>query len=365
MAHLGKGVLHPGSGFGNALVAPFLAFAQGFARLGLALDVLAIAQDLEHLAALFAGVATVGINIAAGVVLIENFIKVRAVVLAGCAGGDLANELVAHIHADAQLVAVVALAVLLGMGGVQVFLPALGLVPVAGDLALIQLLFVLFCEVLDGCRHQGGIDDLPAPRQVAALQQLAVHCLEQGRHAINAQALLVMPDGVAIWDVGAIGQQAKALVAHAVKQLVFHLLVAELVEILQDQDAHHDRGGIRRTSTLGGIPSGQQLINDPRQVVKVNVSGNDLQGIAQGLDLVLARGIGEEVQLDGAARLRFGFAHAVIVALAGVASGGEVFRGSQANDCSRPFAAVRQQLEQTLNGGIKHHCAARLRRPTC
>ena len=102
--------------------------------------------------------------------------------------------------------------------------------------------------------------------------------------------------------------------------MVFHLLVAELVQILQDQDAHHDRAGIRRTSTLGAIPCGQQLINDPRQLVKVNVSGNDLQGIAQGLDLALARGIGEEIQLDGAARLRLGFAHAVIVALAGVAS---------------------------------------------
>jgi hypothetical protein len=36
---------------------------------------------------------------------------------------------------------------------------------------------------------------------------------------------------------------------------------------------------------------------------------------------LLARCIGEEIQLDGAARLRFGFAHGGIVALAGAASG--------------------------------------------
>ena len=138
-----------------------------------------------------------------------------------------------------------------------------------------------------------------------------------------------MPEGVAVGNVGAVGEQAKALVAHAVKQLVLHLLVAEVVEVLQDQDAHHDHSGVRWAPAPGGIPSGQQLINDPPQLVKVNVPGNDLQGIAQSLDLVLARGIGEEVQLDGAARLRFGFAHAVIVALAGVPSGGEVFRGSR------------------------------------
>ena len=58
---------------------------------------------------------------------------------------------------------------------------------------------------------------------------------------------------------------------------------------------------------------------------KVDVPGNDLQWIAQGLDLLLARSIGEEVQLEGAARLRFGFAHPVIVALPGAASGRDRF----------------------------------------
>ena len=57
VAHLGKGVLHPGPGLGNALVALLLAFAQRAAWLGFALDVLAMPQGLEHLTALCAGVA--------------------------------------------------------------------------------------------------------------------------------------------------------------------------------------------------------------------------------------------------------------------------------------------------------------------
>jgi len=138
-----------------------------------------------------------------------------------------------------------------------------------------------------------------------------------------------MPDGVAIGDVGTVSEQAKALVAHAVKQLVFHLLIAEVVEMLEDQNAHHHLGGIRRAPALGGVTPGQQTIDDLRQVGEVNVPGNDLQRIAQRFDLVLARCVGEEVELDGAAGL--GFAHRMIVALAGAVSVGVmgVFRGSR------------------------------------
>ena len=214
-------------------------------------------QGLEHLTALCAVVTPIGIAIAAGTVLVQHFMKVRAVVLAGRVVGDLADEFVRGVHADAQLVAVVALAVLLCVGGVQVFLPALGGIPVCGDLALFELGLVFFGEVLDGGGHQGGVDDLPAPGQVAALQQLAVHRLKQRRDTIDTQALLVVPDGVAVGDVGAIGQQVQALVAHAVKQLVLHLLVAEVVEVLKDQNAHHHLGGVWWAPTLGRVTSGQ------------------------------------------------------------------------------------------------------------
>lgn len=127
-----------------------------------------------------------------------------------------------------------------------------------------------------------------------------------------------MPDGVAIGNVGTVSEQAKALVAHAVQQLVLHLLVAEVVEMLQDQNAHHHLGGVWRAPALGRVTPGQQFIDDLRQVGKVDVLGNDLQWIAQRFDLVLARCVGKEVELDGAADL--GLAHRVIVALAGAVS---------------------------------------------
>ena len=273
MAHLGKGVLHPGPGLGNALVAPLLAFAQRLARFGFSLDVLAIPQGREHLTALCAGVAPVGIDVGAGVVLVQYFIKVRAVVLAGRAGGDLADELVPGVHANAQLVAVVALAVLFGVGRVQVFLPAFGGTPVGRNVALFELGLVFFGEVLDGGGHQGGLDDLLAPGQVAALQQQAFHRLQQRCDTIETQALLVMPDGVTVGDVGDIGQQAKALVDHVFQQLVLHLLIAEVVEMLEDQYAHHHPGGVWRAPALGRVPSGQQFIDNLRQVGEVNVAG--------------------------------------------------------------------------------------------
>lgn len=87
------------------------------------------------------------------------------------------------------------------------------------------------------------------------------------------------------------------------------------MEVLQDQNAHHDSG-----RGYGGRPPlvpppGEQFIDEPRQAGEVDVPGNDLQWIAQGLDPVLARCVGKEVELDGAEGL--GLAHQVNVALAG------------------------------------------------
>ena len=127
----------------------------------------------------------------------------------------------------------------------------------------------------------------------------------------------------------ALSASRQSAVAHAIEQLIRHLLVGEVVEIRQDQDAHHDRSGVRRAPAPLSIPSGQQFINDLREVVKVDVRGNDLQRIAQGLDLLLARSIGEEVQLDGAARWRFGFACGDCRVARGGLGLGEVFGGSR------------------------------------
>lgn len=60
----------------------------------------------------------------------------------------------------------------------------------------------------------------------------------------------------------------------------------------------------------------------------------NLQWIAQRCDLLLLRSIGEEVQLEGAARLRLGFAHAVMVGLPGAASGRDRLLEAPFRGCS-------------------------------
>lgn len=202
LRNLRKRMFHPRPDLGDAPVAPLLAFAQGLIGPGFALDVLAIAQRTQHLAALITGIAPVSVYIAAGVVLIEQLIEVRAVMLAGGAGEDFADELVFDVGADAQLVAVVALAVFLGVRGIQILLPTLGRAPVFRHLALLQLGLVFFAQVLNGCQDQGGIDGLPASGDVAVALQLEVYALEDGCGPINADALRKLPDGVAVRDVG-------------------------------------------------------------------------------------------------------------------------------------------------------------------
>ena len=75
---LRKRVFHPCPDLANAPVAPLLAFAQGLVWPGFALDVLAIAQRTQHLAALITGIAPVGVHGPAGVVLIAHQALLRS-----------------------------------------------------------------------------------------------------------------------------------------------------------------------------------------------------------------------------------------------------------------------------------------------
>ena len=197
-----KYMLYLGACACNAPVAPLLPLSQWFARLPFALDMLSVTHHPEHLAAIAAGVAPVSEHVHTCVVPAEHFIKVRAVVLVGGAGHHLADEFVARVHADAELVAVVALAVLFCVGGVQVFLSAFGCASVGWDAALFELHHVFFCEVLDGSIHQCGVNDLAAAGQVAMAVQLVIYPLKEGCGPLLAKALLELPQGVAVRYVG-------------------------------------------------------------------------------------------------------------------------------------------------------------------
>ncbi len=116
--------------------------------------------------------------------LVQHLFKVVAIVLAGRAGGNAADEAVLEIDAHAELVAIVALAVLLGVGGIQVLLPALGSAP-AGILALRQAFLVFLADVLAWCWHQRGIDGLPAPGHVAMALQVMLQSYNNALGALR------------------------------------------------------------------------------------------------------------------------------------------------------------------------------------
>ena len=92
-----KYVFHPGSGFGNAFVAPFLAFGQRFTPMAFALDLVAVALCFEPLFSLLGRVAPVSVDVHAGVVRIEYRFKVFAVVRAGRARHDAPDHFVSDV----------------------------------------------------------------------------------------------------------------------------------------------------------------------------------------------------------------------------------------------------------------------------
>jgi len=132
--------------------------------------------------------------------------------------------------------------------------------------------------------------------------QLGIDALKQGRCAIYPDALGKAPDGIAVRDVHGVLQQAKALVAHAVEQLVLHLLVREVVQALEDQHAHHHLGWIGGPSALAPISPLKQSIDQRSQFGEVDVLGDGLQRVSRFVDLALARGVGKQVELQGTAR---------------------------------------------------------------
>ncbi len=76
--------------------------------------------------------------------MVHNRLEVLVVVCAGGIRDDLADELMRLVDVHRELVAMMALVVLLRLGVVQILLAPLG----HGFLA--ELRFVVFCEVLPG-----------------------------------------------------------------------------------------------------------------------------------------------------------------------------------------------------------------------
>lgn len=120
-------------------------------------------------------------------------------------------------------------------------------------------------------------------------QQLGIHPLEQRFRCCFANAVLERPDGRAARDIDRLAQTAKALIAHAVEQLVFHLLIRQVVERLEHHDARHRLGRKRRPTTLRTDHARSHKIHCSCQCREVDASRHLDQRVAKRVDLASMR----------------------------------------------------------------------------
>ncbi|KAF4531016.1 hypothetical protein B566_EDAN019007 [Ephemera danica] len=200
-----KRMFDPGSRLGNAVVTPLLGFGQGLVPMAFALNPVPIAVFFQPGFALFGGIAAIGKNVPVGVGRVHERREVLAVMGAGRVGDDLADELVPLVYVHRELVAMVALAMLLGPGGVSVFLTPLGRLPLGGRGVLFELFFVILSEVLPGGRYQRGVNDLAAPCDEALLEQLGCDAIENRLGPGFANPVLEYPHRGSVGNVGGLG----------------------------------------------------------------------------------------------------------------------------------------------------------------
>ena len=301
-----KRMFNPRAGLRDSVVSPLLGFGQRLVPLAFALNPVPVAVRFQPGFPFLGRIAPIGEDIPTRVGRVHDRLEVPAVVGAGRVGHNLADKLVLLVDVHRELVAMVTLAMLLGPGGIQILLAALGRRPVSGQGVLFDLFLVIPGEVLPGRGHQRGVDDLATPCDKALLEQLRGNTIEDGLGAGFADSVLEGPHCRPIRNVGGLGQTAEALVAHPVQQLVFHLLVGQVVQALQDQNAHHGFGGKRRPATLETERARGNVINFRRQGRKVDAGFNLGERVAQLVDGLLVMLVGKQVSLDGATLLHGG-----------------------------------------------------------
>src|ERR1700759_4781007 len=126
-------------------------------------------------------IRAIPIDVSGCVALVEKFIKLLAVMHAGVGHLVLPNQFALGIRIHVVLVAVEALAVLLGPARILVFLPVFRrvLLPSRGRLASLHLLILVAAIALLGNRHDRGINHLAATRNVALGLQMLAKALKQ------------------------------------------------------------------------------------------------------------------------------------------------------------------------------------------
>jgi hypothetical protein len=252
MAHGAEDVFDAGPWRGDPAVALLLRIGDRFVGTAFALDLYAPSSRCQRRFALGTRVAAVGVDVAAGVIWVEQLLKYEAVGNGGIGDDDFAHEFVSLVDAGVKLVAEVVLAMLLRPLGIDVFLRAFVRLPGDGHRAFFDRLRLFALVALNRCLDKRRIDDLAAACQIAVRQQLLLHLVEQlGAKARLGQAVAEEPDRLGIGDRAALGQAEKLQEAAAVQQLILECVVGQVVELLQDQYLGHQNRGIRRPSALG------------------------------------------------------------------------------------------------------------------
>lgn len=147
---------------------------------------------------------------------------------------ELANQLVALVRIDRQLVAEAALAVLLGSTRLDILLAPLRRRPVDRHGVVLDDRFLFLVQRLPGHLHDARVDDLAPWCDVAVPGKLTVDRIEHAlAHAGLDQPLLERPDRRAVWNLAGVGKPRETQKTHPIQQLEIHLFIGQIEQLLK------------------------------------------------------------------------------------------------------------------------------------
>lgn len=222
---------------------------------------------------------------------------------AGSADLDLANELVTLVGAGRELVAEIGLPVLLGPACLDIFLASFRRRPVGRHGLIGDHLLVLFLDRLFWRLHDARV----AACDIAMPGQLKVDRVKHGLAGPSLdQAFLERPDRRAVGNLAAGAQTDKALEAQTIEQLEFHLLVAQVEQLLYPQYAHHQFGGKRRATAALPAGPGRCMIDRFGKRREVDMLVENPQGVAELVEHRFALLVGKHAGFDHGNQVRVG-----------------------------------------------------------
>ena len=186
-----------------------------------------------------------------------------AVMDAGCRDDYVAYDLVLVVGDDMRLVAEGVCPVLAAPAGIDIllcglrglFLPRLGFLPFLYGLVLVGLV------ALDRDVHDSGVDDGAAPGEQALLLEHPVELPEQFLpDARPYEHLAVVPYRLCVGYGPVEAQVQETHERQPVLDLVFHLVVGEVVEALQDENLQHETQAERLSARVAFDPAVRQVL---------------------------------------------------------------------------------------------------------